>query len=145
MIGKHKKFDPETHRLYDRKAREVGKKFFGDVYTVKDNPDIYGPDLILYSKQNDKFICFFEVEVKTIWLDGPFRWPDVNVPERKGKYFKKGNCGYLLISGDYSQGILIEPRVILESPLREVPNRYVPKGEYFYKVPLDKVHLVNLI
>ena len=143
MIGVHKKFDPSTHRLYDRKARNIGKQFFGDVYDVKDNPDIHGPDLMLYSKKTGKFICYFEVEVKTVWT-GKFRWPDVNVPERKAKYFQSGKCGYFLISGDYLQGILIEPKVILNSPLKEVPNKYVPRGEYFYKVLTDKVHFVKL-
>ena len=47
--GKVKIFDEDLSNKFDKSAREVIKRLFGDL--VCDNPDIYGEDMIVKCKE----------------------------------------------------------------------------------------------
>jgi len=59
LIGAHRRFNDVMYNKYDTPARNIIKKQLGDF--VKDNPDIYGQDLIITSptcKYKYLYICF---------------------------------------------------------------------------------------
>ena len=38
----------------------------------------------------------------------------------------------------------MDANIVKDSPVVEVPNRAVRKGEYFFKVPVDKAELIEM-
>jgi len=144
--GVCKKFDKNLHTEYDSFGREIVKNFIEKEFKLKalDNPDKYGVDLIIY--HNSDVVGYAEVEVRNSWKDDVFPFSDLNIPYRKKKLFdnplptlffsvnKKGSA--LLYCGSM---------VILSCEVKELYNKYVEKGELFFKVPLGmlKYSLVN--
>ena len=78
---KIKKFDQALHDKYDPPARKAVSRWilmkWG--FEAKDNPDIYGADLIVY--RNGIQIGFAEVEVRQWAPTCP--WKTIHVPSRK--------------------------------------------------------------
>jgi hypothetical protein len=99
-----------------------------------DNPNKYGVDLI--SKDATLQV---EVEHRVIWKHEEFPFEDVNVPERKMKFFTENHICYAILSSDYSHIGLIDGKTLrkhlVEDNLKESSNKYMKEGEYFYKVP----------
>ena len=150
-----KKFDYALFKANDKLARDIGKKYWSSLnYKVYDNPDRYGPDLIVeeicidtyrHNIAND-FYC--EMEIKRAWKGKEFRYKTCQIPQRKGKYLDKTKydktCNFFIINNEYEYAFFIKEEDISSSPLVEVPNKYVPAGEFFYQVSLDKCKLIEL-
>ena len=136
-MSSYKKFDKELFAQNDLKARIAAKKFWADRgVTAEDNPDKYGPDLIL-SIGN-----MLEVEIKHTWKD-EFRFNTLQIPSRKEKFAKLG-CMFMIFNSDTTKAFLVDADTILASPKKEVYNKYVQGGELFFQVPLDKIRLCEL-
>jgi hypothetical protein len=61
----------------------------------------------------------------------------LNVPSRKKKFFENGKTLYIAVSP--SKEMLIATGTdIINSPLKENPNKYIKSGEYFYNLPIKK-------
>jgi len=71
----YKPFDKNLFEHNDQIAREAVKDYFHSQYNVsiKDNPDKYEPDLILFHE--DKMYGYIECEIKLAWKEGKFPWP----------------------------------------------------------------------
>jgi len=141
---KRKRFDLNLYKQYDKKGREKVKKYLSKIYIVKDNPDRYGIDLLLYL--NNKSHGYVEVEHRTqaAW-NAIFRDGILNVPERKRKFFKNGKTLYFAVGPD-EEMLIVTGTDIIKSPLQENPNKYVKHDEYFYKVSLKKCkHIIREI
>lgn len=136
MIGKRKRFDKTLHDTNDPKSRDIVKKFYLKEYniTLKDGVSKYGIDLI--SEKGDFQI---ECEHRLVWKNEEFPYSEVNVPERKAKFFKEGKADYIILSCDYSHIGVIKAndiqKYMADEYLKESPNKHVFSGEYFYKVP----------
>lgn len=141
-----KRFDPNLHADNDDLCRTAVKELLKDTkYNIVPNPKQRGVDLLVYD-ENGKHIANIECERKLVWSGEEFKYEDINFPHRKEKYailekptvfimFNKEMDNYLTVTGD----------VLISSPLKEVPNKYLYKGEMFYKVPKDKVKFNQLI
>lgn len=141
-----KRFDPSLHADNDQLVRTAIKEILKDSgYNVIDNPKKRDVDLLVYDK-NGKHVANIECERKLVWSGPDFKYEDINFPHRKEKYaildkptvfvmFNKEMTDYLTVTGD----------VLISSPLKEVPNKYLYKGEMFYKVPKDKVKFNAII
>ena len=128
-----KPFSESNHKANDA----IGKKIVIDFLNSKgvgaiENPDDYGIDIMA---------PVYEVERRTIKSK---KWPyqTVHVPERKTKFLKPNTWYVVNIHhdlGDLSNDTLLfcSTKKIAKCPLVEVPNKSIPKGEYFYDVPLS--------
>lgn len=135
MIGEYKKFSKTLHNQNDPKSRKIVKEYFkkNDIL-LEDNPDKYGVDLL--SKDRTLQI---EIEHRLVWTDPEFPFEEVNVPERKEKYFLENHICYVILSRDYSHIGMIDGKTLRKyltsDTLKESSNRLVKQGELFFKVP----------
>ena len=132
MFGR-KAFDQLLYDDNDNRARNIVKQFFRG--NVIDNPDKFGPDLIV----NDKL--FVEVEIKHNWDDNrclSFPFGTVQLPYRKRKflYYDK-KIVFFVLSKTCNRAIIIYSKNLKEEYVKEVSNKYVKSGEYFYQIPLE--------
>lgn len=135
MIGEYKQFDKSLYRKNDPKSRKVVKKYFlKQNIILEDNPNKFGVDLI--SKDATLQI---EVEHRLVWKSVDFPYEEVNVPERKLKYFVENHICYVILSYDYSHIGMIDGKTLrkylTEDTLTECSNKYIKQGEMFFKVP----------
>ena len=145
-MGKvRKKFDKKLYRENDRIARILSKEFLRFKFDVEavDNPDKYGPDLLVL--ENSDLQHYVECEVKHSWDSEDFPFDSVQFPERKSKfiYLTKPTL-FLMYNSDKTQVIMTSSLEMRRSPLIEVSNKFVNKGEYFYQIPLKSVKIFKL-
>jgi len=81
--------------------------------------------------------------------DWPSNWPCVRVPERKKKLLDQSEregkpLTFLYLNKTYTKAWKLEGDIVKNSPLEEVPNRFVPQGEYFFIIPITKATMVTL-
>ena len=142
-MDRRKKFDYELFKQNDKLAREVGKAYWKSKgKTAIDNPDRYGPDLVV----DGEFYC--EMEIKSAWKGKEFKYRTCQIPHRKAKYLDKDKYDmpthFLILNNEQDYAFYITAEDVASSPVVEVPNKYVPSGEMFFQVPLDKLNLVEL-
>jgi len=136
---KHKRFDLDMFDLTDRPAREATKQYLSRKgYTAIDNPDKYCADLIIED------LCYIECECKLVWKGSRFPWPSVHLPQRKKKFAKlEMPVRFYIWNKEYSHAMRILGEQLTDDKLIEVPNRMIAKGEYFYDIPTNEIHIVS--
>lgn len=142
---KTKKFDEALHSKYDIMGRDIVKKFITHNFSldVIDHPDKCDVDLILL--ENEKRVAYVEVEVRPAWKTHAFLFEDLNVPARKKKLLQKELPVYFISINKNGTALFIgNGSDIVKCKREEVHNKYVSSGEYFYKVPLNILKLVDL-
>jgi len=137
MIGVNKPFSKSLFRGNDPKSRRIVKEYFAKQsppIIMEDNLNKYGIDLI--SKDGSLQI---EVEHRLVWIDEEFPFEEINLPERKAKFFVENSAAYAILSRDYSHIGMIDGKTlrtyIVDYNLKESSNKYVRENEYFYKIP----------
>lgn len=139
MKDARKRFDPELYAQNDEIARNFVKGLLkGTGYNAIDNVKKRGVDLLIY--KDSEHICNIECEIKRVWKEKDFPYESIQVPVRKEKYalLEKPTI-FLMMNNDQTAFLCIKSSDLLASPKKEVPNRYVYQGEYFFQVPKDKV------
>src|SRR4051812_26709882 len=97
MLGVQKKFNRQLFEKNDPKSRKLVKDFFNERGIVlKDHPNKYDIDLM-----TDDGLVRVEVEHRLNWDSVGFPYDEINVPERKEKFFGAGNTHYVILSRDY--------------------------------------------
>lgn len=141
-----KRFDPTLHALTDNPAREKVKELLKDSgYNVIDNPKKRGVDLLVYNEKG-KHVANIECEIKLVWKALDFPYENIQFPERKEKYaILEVPTVFLMFNHDQSSYLTVTGDVLITSPKKEVPNKYVYKGEYFFQVPKDKVKFNDVV
>ena len=144
MKGSYKKFDQKLFNDNDPKSREIVINFFKKYNIIlKDNEDKYGVDLI-----SEDGSMKFELERRLVWNKTEFPFSDINLPERKAKFFLQNNVSYIIISNDYSHiGIIMGGDIkeyIKNTNLKESANKFVSRGEMFYKLPKHKFKWIKI-
>lgn len=137
-----KKFDRALFDQNDERGRTIVKNFFhGLGIQATDNPDTYAVDLVL--SREGKLIGYAEVEVRHNWKTDEFPYDTLNVPSRKEKLLRNPLPTYFFsINSLGTRMFAATDDVVLSSPLQENPNKYVAKGELFYKVALDRCKMI---
>ena len=135
MIGVNKPFSKDLHMKNDPTSRKLVKEFFAERgIKLKDNPNKFGVDLM--TEDSDLLI---EVEHRLNWAQPEFPYEEVNVPQRKSKFFAEGIAHYVILSRDYKYLGFINAKSIQKymaaEYLKESSNRFVKEHEYFYKIP----------
>lgn len=124
-----KPFDQAVHDACDPPARDavimVIEREWG--LSAKPNENIYKVDLVIDG------VGYAEVEMRD-WDDCPF--DTIHIPERKTKLFQNDmKTIYFVVSKSLSKCWYCDTNTILKSPLKEIKNKEVSQGEYFYDVP----------
>lgn len=135
MIGVNKPFSPSLHAKNDPKSRELVKEFFAERgIIINDHPNKYDVDLI-----SSDGLLRVEVEHRMNWKTAEFPFNEINVPERKAKFFKEGKTHYVILSNEYQYlgfiSALKIKKFMIPECLKESSNRFVKSNEYFYKIP----------
>lgn len=135
MIGVRKPFSKGLHAKNDPKSRTLVKTFFAERgIKLVDHPNKYDIDLV-----SEDGTIRVEVEHRLNWDEPIFPYEEINVPERKAKFFEAGNTHYVILSRDYKFlgfiSALAIQKFIKPEYLKESRNRFVFECEYFYKVP----------
>lgn len=145
-MGAYKKFDQNLKDKYNGQSIEAVLRHLNDQGSfAKVNPEQYGPDIVLFS--GFKPISYIEVEVVAKWFpdEEDFPWQLVHLPERKRKFLKAGlPIEFWRLRNDFKKAIIIPEETITEDRLVEVPNRFVPKGEFFFRVPVSECIMKEL-
>lgn len=134
-MGEYKKFSKTLFRQNDPKSRRIVKEYFlKNKIQLEDNPNKYGVDLL--AKDGSLQV---EVEHRLVWDDVEFPYSDINVPERKAKFFVENHICYVILSRDYSHIGMIDGetlrKYLTSETLRESSNKFIKQGEMFFKVP----------
>jgi len=141
-----KRFDKELYEQNDAKAKAAAKLYYNSQgIEVEKNPKRYGPDLRAF--KDGQFIGFIECEIKKVWKDEVFPYETIQFPERKAKYVTQNEdhpVTFFMLNKPCNRALIVEGKDMIESKLKEVPNKYVPRGEFFFQVPLNKAKFVNI-
>lgn len=140
---KYKPFDQSLHDACDPPAREAVAKWLKTVHhvDVTPNPDKYAVDLIL--SKGGQVLGFGEVEVRDWGMDF-CPYDTIHIAQRKEKLFSHERTTMYVVTRSYTHAYWIKAHKIKQSPLIEVPNTAVSKGEYFYDVPKELWRFVDL-
>ena len=127
----------------DTSARAAAKLYWQSLgYTVEDHPDRYAVDLIV-DTGTETFYC--EVEIKKVWSGTTFKYDTLQIPERKSKFAKLDKPAYFMVfNNEVTHAFLCPSSILLSSPVVEVPNKYVYKGEMFFQVPINLISIVEI-
>jgi hypothetical protein len=139
-----KRFNRKLFEENDKRAKEALFDIFKDnkKYYIQENKRKYEVDILVFSKKDDNLVCYIECEIKggSSWKDGEFKYSDVNLPQRKEKHcWLDAPCIFIVFNKDNMKEYLTyTSNSVLKSPLVEVQNRFVAKGEMFYKINMNK-------
>jgi len=129
MLGKIKKFDQKLYDRYDIPARDILKQKLGD--KIKNNPDIYGEDMI-FDDPECKF-KYLEIQVCAEWIGDKYPHEKPFVFERKGHFDDK--TLFILFDKHMKKGFLFEKTALEEKPVRT--KKY---SRFFkYQVPWSRI------
>lgn len=141
MKGKHAKFDKESFRRADAKAREVTTEFLSRYgYTVAEHPNKYAQDLVA-GKGDKTFLV--ECEQKSLWKGLVFPFDSIQLPERKQKFFEERTL-FFIWNNEWTSAVMFWSDKIKHLDPVEVPNRRIARGEYFFQIPLELTKQVKL-
>jgi len=147
-MGKRKPFDRKLYNeVNDLSIKAVKKYLIAAGHTITSTKEKYTADIESTYKGKEYLT---EAEVKLVWdTEWPTHWWNVRVPERKKKLLEQAEkegkvLTFLYLNKSFTKAWKIAGDTVRECPLEEVPNRFVPKGEYFYIVPITKATMVNL-
>lgn len=135
-----KKFDQVLHDQYDPPARKAVSAWIKMKWGMdsKDNPDIYGTDLIL--GRNGKRIGFAEVEVRSWYPTCPF--PTIHVPVRKKHMLEAPKTLFFALTQNMTHAYWIKGNAVLAFPFWEMKDD--TKHELYYDVPKHLFKYVDL-
>lgn len=140
-----KPFDRALYEKYDNACKVQAQKIFSKIpgYTIEENDSKIGVDFLLY--KDDEHIGYLEVELKNIWTSVSFPYEEVNFPHRKIKFCELDKPTlFMMFNKDFKNYLVVDSGTMLNSDLEEVRNKYILKGELFFKVDKNKVLFGNM-
>lgn len=137
-----KKFSQSLHDLYDPPARKAVSDWMQMKWGLecRENPNVYGVDLIVYRSNNP--VGFVEVEVRS-W--SYCSYPTLHIASRKEKLFQQDlPVLFFALTQDLGHAYWCRAEIAKKYPLIEVKNFEVPNGEMFFDVPTTEFKYVDL-
>jgi len=146
---KRKPFDRQLFAENDRKARvAVVTYLHGEGLVAFDNPDTdYGVDLYVRHPDSPEVIYAVEAEIKRVWSGDTLPWDSVQLPARKFKYIQMTHVPveYWILNQELTHAIIIHEKSLVDREPVEVYNKYVARGELFYRIPISECNVINLV
>ena len=143
-----KKFDRQLYNMVNQKSVDAGKKYLKSIgHRITSTKEDMKVD-IRSSKDGQEYLT--DDEAKLVW-DGewPKHWKDIQLSERKRRLIdyarnKEKDLCFLIFNKSFTSAWKIDSNILDDCELKEVPNRFVSKGEYFFIVPTEKAELITL-
>ena len=137
---KIKKFDQILHDQYDPPARRAVTNWIKMKWGLeaRDNPDIYGTDLIVY--RDGKAVGFAEVEVRSWYPNCPY--PTIHVPVRKKHMLEAPKTLFFALTQNMTHAYWIKGEQALNHPEWQMKDD--TKDELYYDVPIELFKFVDL-
>ena len=137
---KIKKFDQILHDQYDPPARKAVSAWIKMKWGLdsRDNPDIYGTDLIVY--RNNQVVGFAEVEVRSWYPNCPYL--TIHVPVRKKHMLEVPKTLFFALTQNMTHAYWIKGNAVLAFPFWEMKDD--TKHELYYDVPKHLFKYVDL-
>ena len=134
----HKYFEPQDFEKFDAAAESVAQSFLQRLgYTCIENPDVYGIDLLIESKE---FGC--EVEVKQSLHGADFPFPSLHLPYHKKK-FTEGSTFFFVFNNSMTPAPIVCRKVVVASQINLIKNYKIPIGEQIYCIPAERLQFKN--
>ena len=146
-LGRTKKFNKQLYNKSDKTSKDAIVSYLKKKkHSITNVVEKFSCDIESISE--DGTVCFSETEIKYSWKgEWPSSWKDVRIPYRKQKLLDKieKNLTFYVLRDDCKEAWVISD-IALEkyATVIEVPNRYVPDGEKFFSVPVDKIYKISL-
>ena len=128
-------FDKDSYNRSDALSKDstikvienlIKAKHINEV-TVKENPDKYGIDLLVFD--NNNVVGYIECEQSYKWGDEEYPYKTIRLPERKEKYLTPSNLPYgdkqvlfVMINNKGNRAVLYLGEVAKKAPKKEVFN-----------------------
>jgi hypothetical protein len=136
LKGAYKQFDKGLYTKFDGPGKQaVSKHLTLSGYEVTVPPENYGADL--YAVMGTVKI-YHEVEVSQAWKQEEHPFPLGSIPERKIRLARQHISEPLyfwMLRLDLKRALIFPGFRLRDQFLVEVPNKYVAKGEMFYRIP----------
>ena len=141
-IGR-KKFSQELYDKADHKAKGIIRAYLeSEGYSLLDDREKYSCDIEGRDGQG------WEVEIKYSWKkEWPPSWRDVRIPYRKKKLLEdtgEDKITFFILNSMCKEAWKIPGQVVSEAEVVEVSNKFVPRGELFYSIPVSKVRKISI-
>lgn len=137
-----KPFDRQLFEENDKIAKDAVRRYLETRGVRVEEGDRY--DIDLYAFKGWDLVAAIEVERRPGWTD-KFPFSTVHVPHRKAKFLEITKVPSYLFSvrADCKAALWCKGKVIMESPVVEMSNRYL-SNEKFFDVPIEQWNYVNL-
>lgn len=136
MRGVRKPFEKDVYNKYDGPAKEAMRIHLeAQGHTVTIPPENYDVDLF---SDFHSIRMYHEVEVSEGWKLGDHPFPKGSVPERKHRLVELHPdvpLYFWMLRLDLKRAVVFSGKKLIDRWLIEVPNRKVPEGEFFYRIP----------
>jgi len=94
----------------------------------------------------------YEVEIKYAWkTEWPEAWTELRIPFRKKRLLDKWKekhgsslLTFIVFNHDCSKAWHVDANTVLESEVKEAPNKNVRKGELFFHIPVEQAYQVDM-
>jgi|ETNvirnome_2_300_1030623.scaffolds.fasta_scaffold02018_8 hypothetical protein len=141
-IGR-KKFSQELYDKADHKAKGIIRAYLeSEGHSLLDDREKYSCDIEGRDGQG------WEVEIKYSWKkEWPSSWRDVRIPYRKKKLLEdtgEDKITFFILNSMCKEAWKIPGQVVSEAEVVEVSNKFVPRGELFYSIPVSKVRKISI-
>ena len=140
---RRKKFSQELYNEADRKAKDIIRSYLeSEGHSLLEDEEKYSCDIEGKDGQG------WEVEIKYAWgRKWPPSWRDVRIAYRKKKLLeRKGseNITFYVLNSMCEEAWEIPGQAVSEAEVVEVSNKFVPRGELFYSIPVSKVRKISI-
>lgn len=138
MKGSYKPFDEDLYNKFDGPAKQAVSNHLSLCgYAVFVPPENYGADL--YSEFKEIRI-YHEVEVSQGWEKNEHPYPKGSIPERKIRLVNRHMnepLYFWMLRADLKRALVFPGFRLRDRFLVEVPNKMIPEGEMFYRIPKE--------
>ena len=146
MKGVRKPFEKDVYNKCDGPAKEAMRIHLeAQGHRVTIPPENYDVDLF---SDFLKVRMYHEVEVSLGWLKDAHPFSNGSVPERKHRLvemYQSVPLYFWMLRSDLKRAVVFSGMKLIDKWLVEVPNRKVPEGEFFYRIPKTYGKEFNLL